>query len=109
MTMVTSTGFEPVNAALRGLRLKPLVDEAIWLKHYSGKWFVNQANNEKVFEYDIESYYFDTFVKDDGLFTTYVRTTTYTLYGKGRFEGEYELPTEKTYKINNETGEEIFE
>ena len=29
MTMVTSTGFEPVNAALRGLRLKPLVDGAI--------------------------------------------------------------------------------
>ncbi len=26
--LVTSTGFEPVNAALRGLRLKPLVDEA---------------------------------------------------------------------------------
>lgn len=60
-------------------------------------------------DYDVESYYFDTFVKDDGLFTTYVRTTTYTLFGKGRFEGEYELPTEKTYKVNNETGEEIFE
>lgn len=26
--MVTRTGFEPVNAALRGLRLKPLVDRA---------------------------------------------------------------------------------
>ena len=27
--LVTPTGFEPVNAALRGLRLKPLVDGAI--------------------------------------------------------------------------------
>ncbi len=27
--MVTLTGFEPVDAALRGLRLKPLVDRAI--------------------------------------------------------------------------------
>jgi hypothetical protein len=26
--LVTSAGFEPANAALRGLRLKPLVDEA---------------------------------------------------------------------------------
>lgn len=27
--LVTPTGFEPVNAALRGLRLKPLVDGAM--------------------------------------------------------------------------------
>ena len=60
-------------------------------------------------DYDVELYYFDTFVKDDGEYTTYVRTTTYTMFGKGRFEGEYELSTEKTYKVNNETGEKIFE
>lgn len=30
--MVTLTGFEPVDAALRGLRLKPLVDRAIVLE-----------------------------------------------------------------------------
>lgn len=28
LKMVTSAGFGPANAALRGLRLKPLVDEA---------------------------------------------------------------------------------
>ena len=60
-------------------------------------------------DYYVELYYFDTFVKDDGEYTTYVRTTTYTMFGKGRFEGEYELSTEKTYKVNNETGEKIFE
>lgn len=60
-------------------------------------------------DYDVELYYFDTFVKDDGEYITYVRTTTYTMFGKGRFEGEYELSTEKKYKVNNETGEKIFE
>lgn len=60
-------------------------------------------------DYDVQSYYKDTFVRDDGQFTTYIRTTTYVLFGKGRFEGEYEFPTEKTYKVNNETGEKIFE
>lgn len=58
-------------------------------------------------DYDVDSYYYDTFVRDDGQYTTYIRTTTYVMYGKGRYEGEYELPTEKTIKVNNETGEEV--
>lgn len=68
-------------------------------------------NGELVSEkdYDVDSYYYDTFIRDDGKYTTYVRTTTYVIFGKGQYEGEYEFPTERTYRVNNETGEKIFE
>lgn len=39
--LVTPTGFEPVNAALRGLRLKPLVDGA---SRYILYYFTNLYN-----------------------------------------------------------------
>lgn len=56
-------------------------------------------------DYDVESYYFDTFISDNGIETTYVRTTVYTLYGKGKYEGFYEFSTESQVKVNNETGQ----
>jgi hypothetical protein len=60
-------------------------------------------------EYNVESYYYDTFMSDNGIETTYVRTTVYNLYGKGRYEGVYEFVTEKQYKVNNETGESTLD
>ena len=59
-------------------------------------------------EYDEDWYYIDTFISDNGNEATYVRTTFYTLIGKGRFEGRYELRSEKTYVVNGETGEITF-
>ena len=59
-------------------------------------------------EYEEDWYYIDTFIKDNGVEATYVRTTFYTITGKGRFEGTYELRTEKTYTVNNSTGEITF-
>ena len=59
-------------------------------------------------EYDEDWYYIDTFISDNGNEATYVRTTFYTLKGKGRFEGTYELRSEKTYVVNGETGEITF-
>ena len=59
-------------------------------------------------EYDEDWYYIDTFISDNGNEATYVRTTFYTLTGKGRFEGIYELRSEKTYVVNGETGEITF-
>ena len=59
-------------------------------------------------EYDLEWYYIDTFISDNAKEATYVRTTFYTLIGKGRFEGTYEVRSEKTYTVNNETGEIVF-
>ncbi|MBE5934312.1 MAG: hypothetical protein E7262_00790 [Lachnospiraceae bacterium] len=59
-------------------------------------------------EYDEDWYYIDTFISDNAVEATYVRTTFYTITGKGRFEGTYELRSEKTYTVNNETGEVVF-
>lgn len=59
-------------------------------------------------EYEEDWYYIDTFIKDNGVEAIYVRTTFYTITGKGRFEGTYELRSEKTYTVNNSTGEVVF-
>ena len=59
-------------------------------------------------EYEEDWYYIDTFIRDDQKEATYVRTTFYTIEGKGRFEGTYELRSEKTYTVNGETGEITF-
>lgn len=56
-------------------------------------------------DYNVDSYYYDTFVSDNGIETTYIRTTVYTLYGKGKYEGFYNFTTESQVKVNNETGE----
>ncbi len=43
--MVARTGFEPVNAALRGLWLQPLAERAMYLKNLSQNDQKNQSQN----------------------------------------------------------------
>ena len=60
--LVTPTGFEPVNAALRGLRLKPLVDGAIAELVYSIRRKISILIDKKLINYLVYLVYIPIFM-----------------------------------------------
>ena len=59
---MTPTGFEPVNAALRGLRLKPLVDGAIAELVYSIRRKISILIDKKLINYLVYLVYIPIFM-----------------------------------------------